>query len=307
MKVSKCGCGWLLSILILVVTIAARAQSLPPPGYYSSITDASGETLKSALHEIIKDHTVISYSADTDALGVVDQDPENTSNVILLYSGYSVPASNYPSWNKEHLWLESCGASSGAPYSDLWNLRACDATVNGTRGVKYYDVSTPPITYVQAAPGSSYDSDSWEPRDADKGYVARACLYMTTRYDGTGGDLNLQLAEDPDCSIYTFARRSTLLDWNRRFPPSDWERNRNGKVYQLYQHNRNPYVDNPDFADRVFLGVDGFTAWRDTHFSSAVTGPTFSSQCIVSPEPGLMMHQGLGFVHPRRREGVARP
>ena len=266
-----------------ITSILAQAQVFPPSGYYGSISNQNGSTLKSALHEIIKGHTVISYTADTAALGVVDQDPQNSNNVILVYSGYSVAASSYPLWNKEHIWLESFGASSGSPHSDLWDLRACDANVNGTRGNKYYDVSTPPITYVTDAPGSSYDSDSWEPRDADKGYVTRACFYMTTRYDGTGGDENLQLGEAPDEPNLTFAKLSTMLDWNRRFPPTDWERTRNSLVYQDYQHNRNPYVDNPDFADRMFLGVDGFTAWKNTHFSSAELSNAAISATIATP------------------------
>ena len=283
MRTARGNVGWLTFIFGFGLPITTSAQVLPPPAYYSSVTNASGSALKSALHSIIKDHTLVSYSADTAALGVVDADPQNSNNVILVYSGYSLAANTYPLWNKEHLWLEECGAGSGTPQADLFNLRACDANVNGTRGIKYYDVSTPPIVYVIDAPGSSYDDDSWEPRDGDKGFVARACFYMTTRYDGTGGDDNLELGEVLDANTLTFARLSTLLDWNRRFPPTDWERRRNGLIYQNYQHNRNPYIDNPDFADRVFLGVDGFTAWKNTHFSSAELANPAISATIAAP------------------------
>ena len=283
MRTARSVFGWLTFILVWATPILTSAQVLPPAGYYSSVTNASGAALKSALHDIIKGHTVIGYSADTAALAVVDADPQNSNNVILVYSGYSMPASAYPLWNKEHLWLEECGAGSGTPQSDLFNLRACDANVNGTRGIKYYDVSTPPIVYVTDAPGSSYDADSWEPRDGDKGFVARACFYMTTRYDGTGGDENLQLGEVLDAETLTFAKLSTLLAWNRQFPPTDWERQRNALICQDYQHNRNPYIDNPDFADRVFLGVDGFTAWKNTHFSSAELANPAVSATIATP------------------------
>ena len=249
------------------------AQGLPPSGYYTPITNQTGATLKSALHDIIKGHTVIPYDSSSrvdthDALVVLDRDPANSANVLLIYSGYSVPASTWPNWNREHIWPQSYGVSSGDPNSDLFNLRACDAGINSTRGNKYFDVSTGSVTYPVNAPGSSYDNDSWEPRDADKGFVARACLYMTTRYDGTGGDVNLKLADSPAAGSQTFAKLSTLLDWNRRFPPADWERTRGGLIYADYQRNRNPFIDNPDYADMVFLGIDGFAAWQGTHFTA---------------------------------------
>ncbi|WP_372873273.1 endonuclease, partial [Shewanella sp.] len=32
---------------------------------------------------------------------------------------------------------------------------------------------------------------------------------------------------------------------------SDWERRRNNRVYE-WQHNRNPFIDNPDWANTLF-------------------------------------------------------
>jgi endonuclease I len=272
-------CGWLLTIFALFISALARAQQLPPPNYYTSATtNVSGAGLKSTLHNTITGHTVISYDAAHPALTVLDQDPTNSANVILIYSGYSVPASTRPDWNREHLFPESYGTDSGPQFSDVFNLRACNSGVNSSRGNKYFDVSTEPIKHYAGAPESSYDSDSWEPWDPDKGPVARSCFYMTTRYNGTGGDINLTLADSPNAGAHIFAKLTTLLDWNRRFPPTAGERLRNNQVYELYQHNRNPFVDNPDFADMVFLGVDGFAAWQGTHFSQAeLTNATVAS------------------------------
>ncbi len=279
--------GW-LGWVLLATPVLGHAQQLPPFSYYVSVTNKTGTTLKSALHDIINGHTVIPYNSSSfdthDALVVLDQDPSNSANVLLIYSGYSVAASTWPDWNREHIWPQSFGVDSGDPNSDLFNLRACDSGVNSSRGNKYFDVSTGSITYPPDAPGSSYDGDSWEPRDADKGFVARVTFYMTTRYDGTGGDLNLQLADSPSAGTQVFAKRSTLLDWNRRFPPTDAERNRNGAIYQDYQQNRNPFIDNPDFADMIFLGVDGFAAWQGTHFSTAELSNATVAAAAADPD-----------------------
>ncbi|MGD0651802.1 MAG: endonuclease [Verrucomicrobiia bacterium] len=289
---------WLTFVFIFIVPNVAPAQQLPPYSYYATTSNTTSTTLKSALHDIVKGHTVISYTPTHDALVVLDQDPTNSANVILIYSGYSVAASTWPGWNREHIWPESFGTSSGTQHSDLFNLRACDAGVNSSRGNKYYDVSTGTIGHYSGAPQSSYDSDSWEPWDPDKGYVARACFYMTTRYDGTGGDAYFQLAESPNAGGMIFAKLSTMLDWNRRFPPTDYERNRNGVIYQTYQHNRNPFIDNPDFADMVFLGVDGFTAWQGTHFPQAeLTNATVSGAAADPDCDGMPNLAEYAFGH----------
>jgi len=288
MRIRGCLRGWLLSGILAVNAICVFGQELPPSSFYAAASNLTGATLKSALHDIIKGQTVIPYSSSSfdthDALVVLDQDPTNSVNVILIYSGYSVPASTWPDWNREHMWPESYGTDSGTQHSDLFNLRACSQSVNSSRNNKYYDVSTAPINHPANAPSSSYDGDSWEPRDADKGFVARACLYMATRYDGTDGDSNLQLADSPNAGALTFAKLSTLLDWNRRFPPTDWERGRNSMIATNYQHNRNPFIDNPDFADMVFLGVDGFAAWEGTHFPTGELNVVSISGANADPD-----------------------
>ena len=48
-----------------------------------------GQALKNALHEIIDDHTQLSYAQAWEALRETDEDPTNVNNVILFYSGES--------------------------------------------------------------------------------------------------------------------------------------------------------------------------------------------------------------------------
>src|SRR2546426_363162 len=137
MGIQKQMCGWGVVVFTFISPVLAHAQQFPPFSYYTSITNQTSTALKSALHDIIKGHTVIDYTPTHDALVVLDQDPTNSANVILIYSGFSVAASTWPDWNREHIYPESFGTSSGPQHSDLFNLRACDQGVNSSRGNKY--------------------------------------------------------------------------------------------------------------------------------------------------------------------------
>jgi hypothetical protein len=83
-----------IALYLLATVFVAFGQSLPPVGYYDSAIRRAGAALKSALHGIIDGHTVLPYTAtgtDTwDALKVLDEDPANAANVLMIYSGYSV-------------------------------------------------------------------------------------------------------------------------------------------------------------------------------------------------------------------------
>src|SRR5262249_10321340 len=140
---------WLCVPLVLTASPPA-INAAAPPGYYASAQGQSGAALRLALHNIIKGHTSVPYSSsgpDTvDALKVLDEDPSDTNNVILIYSRRSDPKTNFNvntiGWNREHLWPNSYGIDGHMPaYSDLFNLRPEDEMVNSARGNKYYDLS----------------------------------------------------------------------------------------------------------------------------------------------------------------------
>lgn len=45
---------------------------------------------------------------------------------------------------------------------------------------------------------------------------------------------------------------STLLQWNKLDPPSRMEKLRNDRICKLYQHNRNPFIDHPEYANLIW-------------------------------------------------------
>ncbi|WP_078431454.1 endonuclease [Metabacillus halosaccharovorans] len=224
--------------------------------YYENALGKTGTSLKTALHNIIDDHTEISYSNVWEALRNTDEDPANQNNVILLYTGRSQSktsnGSSIDSWNREHVWAKShgdFGTSMGAG-TDLHHLRPTDVSVNSSRSNKDFDNGG---TAQKEAPDTYADSDSWEPRDEVKGDVARMIFYMAVRYEGDNGELDLEVTEKVNNgSAPLHGKLSTLLQWHQQDPVDDFEQNRNEVIYQDYQHNRNPFIDHPEWVEAIW-------------------------------------------------------
>ncbi|MCF7792721.1 MAG: endonuclease [Candidatus Cloacimonetes bacterium] len=239
-------------ILLILFLAAVRLFADPPPGYYDGTENLYGEDLKAVLNDIIDGHTEVSYSAAWNALKDTDKDPDNPNNVILLYTGWSVTNTGYPTWNREHVWAKSHGdfGTTIGPGTDIHHLRPADPDVNSARGNKDFDNGG---TQHSIATGCYYDDDSWEPRDEVKGDVARMIFYMATRYEGENGEIDLEAVD----AVNTYpnpqhGKLSTLLEWNIIDPPDDFEENRNDVIFEDYQGNRNPFVDDPNFANLIW-------------------------------------------------------
>ncbi|MCB0507880.1 MAG: endonuclease [Chitinophagales bacterium] len=105
------------------------------------------------------------------------------------------------------------------------------------------------------------DTTVFEPADAFKGDFARAYLYVATRYSNVINswkyDDNIGQNVISDVS-YTGLEPWILklcVKWHKQDPPDAFERKRNDSV-QAIQGNRNPYIDFPNWVEKVF-GVDG--------------------------------------------------
>ncbi|MCF4138445.1 endonuclease [Streptomyces sp. Tue 6430] len=245
-----------LTVPALTATPAAATTTAYDSTYYKNAVGKTGASLKSSLHTIITPQTKISYSAVWNALKVTDQDPNNSNNVILLYSGVSRSKSlnggSVGNWNREHTWAKSHGdfGEVTGPGTDLHHLRPADVQVNSIRGNKDFDNGG---STVSGGGGSLTDSDSFEPRDADKGDVARMILYMAVRYDGGDGFADLEPNESVNNGSNPYmGRLSVLKQWNEQDPPSAFEEKRNQVIYDTYQHNRNPFIDHPEWVEAIW-------------------------------------------------------
>lgn len=230
-----------------------------PPGddtYYEDAIGKTGPALGSALHAIISVQTTLSYSQVWGALADTDEDPANAANVILLYSGRSQSQSTHggdaDDWNREHTWAKSHGGfgTTPGPGTDIHHLRPTDVTVNAARGNKDFNNGG---HAVAEAPGSYTDADSWEPRDAVKGDVARMLFYMAVRYEGGDGFADLELNDSVDNGTAPYhGRLSVLRSWHQQDPPDAFEQRRNEVIYTSYQHNRNPFIDHPEWVSAIW-------------------------------------------------------
>ncbi len=243
---------YLLSILTLTLTGYVQAQ---PTGYYNGTENKSGEELKAALNDIISGHTVYSYFYSKEIFKLSDADPSNPNNVIQIYTGRSWPNNDYGNGpdqlNREHIWAKSHGNFEDVQPmdGDVHNLKPIDASVNMDKSNLDYDNGG---TQHPEATGCFFTSDTWEPRDEDKGDVARIIFYMDTRYQGENGELDLTVVDEVNTYPYPkHGKLSTLLEWNLMDPPDAFERNRNNVIYS-FQHNRNPFIDNPQFAELIW-------------------------------------------------------
>lgn len=82
-------------LLIVALFISQFFYGQIPAGYYDSAAGLSGDALKSALNDIIDGHTELSYTQAKNALMVTDEDPNNSDNVICLYTGWSYAKTDF--------------------------------------------------------------------------------------------------------------------------------------------------------------------------------------------------------------------
>ena len=247
--------------------------------YYVSAENLADDNLKFALNQIIDNHTEFNYtSSNTDVWDILketDRDPNNSDNVILIYSGVSVNGAqeynNANGWTREHIWAKSRGDFGTAVGigTDVHALRPLDNTTNSVRNNRSFNNCTTCIDVEDKwgnTTGSKKDGNDWsfEPRDAVKGDVARMLFYMAVRYEGLDSYPDLELTDsmlpqgnkEPKHGVL-----STLLEWHRNDPVDEWEENRNNIIYNSYQNNRNPFIDFPILAEHIW-GTEMGISWN---------------------------------------------
>jgi endonuclease I len=281
------------SLLFPVLSISLSVTGQIPPGYYDSANGLTGEALKTALHNIIKNHTEYPYSQTDELLMETDEDPDNSDNVILLYKGTSQAKSTFggnpDDWNREHVWAKSHGDFGDVPPcgTDLHHMKPEDASVNADRGNKDFDNGG--VQHPEAT-GCYWDDDSWEPRDEVKGDVARMIFYMSVRYEGDNGEPDLEVvdwvnsAPEPEHGKF-----SALYQWHQDDPPDAFEINRNNVIYS-YQDNRNPFIDHPEY---LILIYDPTNAVNDRYYGSLSVYPNPASEYVCVSLPVQCEEEGI--------------
>lgn len=261
----------LLSFFGLLCATMLVAQV--PANYYDRAAGKKGFELKTALWEIIKGHTQVSYDRLPTVYADADTRPDGT-----VYDMYSVKQ-NYTlddmnagnsaegkGLNKEHSFPKSWFGGKVSPmYSDAFHVVPTDAYINNMRSnLPYGETDSPTKTSINAfskkgpcsVPG--YTGDIFEPNDEYKGDFARIYFYMATRYEDLIANWdspmlagkNLSTTERKQTPYAAWAMRM-LLRWAAEDPVSQREIERNNGVYK-HQHNRNPFVDFPGLEQLIW-------------------------------------------------------
>lgn len=277
----------MLSDVIILFLTGADASD-----YYTGVDTSSGPALEVWLHNTIKDHIAYPYTANAtdtwDILRAADEDPMDPNSVVDIYKNVSY-AKTSSSLNREHTWPNSYGFNDIAtlnghpypPYTDCHMLYMSDSSYNQSRGNNPYGNCAGTGTCIEKPTDvtnglgglghSNYRSSLvWEAWDHRKGDAARAILYMAVRYNGGTNALgqsepdliltdNASLIQTTPSGVTVATAymgfESDLLDWNELDPPDAGEQLRNEVVY-LYQRNRNPFIDHPEWARCVFENVN---------------------------------------------------
>lgn len=292
-----------ITLLFIFNAIVLFAQQGAPAAYYNNFNwNQSGTALKNALStKITTTHQRnLTYQQAENAIKVVDLDPTDVTNtnVLLLY-GFS--ASICPSstaddndhrrrnknsdgggatcqWNREHTYAKSLGTPNlgeTGPGADAHHLRSCDVQRNSERGSKKFS----------AGSGNSQSlGATWYPGDEWKGDVARMMMYMYLRYGNQC--LPINVASGTPNSIDS-NMINLLLQWNAQDPVSQYEDNRNtylGNYSNTYgQGNRNPFIDNPYLATRIWGGQVAENRWPNIYLSAPVFD--LNDDLAVYPNP----------------------
>lgn len=252
-------------------TIDLRGQGTYSIAYYTTTQNKSEEDLKTTLKNIITNGYVsLGYNDGRDKMFmIIDNQKVNgqgasvnslecvyTGKKSLAYTSRTESQTN-DNFNTEHTFPQGFFSQNEPMRSDLHHLFPTNDAANNSRSNFAFGVATTP--YVNDAinnPSHLGSNSLYEPRDVQKGRTARAMMYFVLRYQ--------------DYTNFFASQENILREWHQKFPPNSVDKKRNIDI-QTYQKNRNPFVDYPEFADRISKLVAVSTApivnsvyWLDT-------------------------------------------
>ncbi len=228
--------------------------------YYNGINSgATGTTLLSSLRALnsSKRQKTIGYStmgtsASTSPYVYTDYDPDGTTYTDNNGQVYGTELVSFytktpmTSYNKEHVWPNSRGG--GGIDNDIHMPRPTISSENSNRGNSFY------------VEGVATSANGWDPYtagygDVSRGESARIIFYGVVANSGLSLSDSNTIASGQTGYTTTMGKLSDMLRWNLNYDVSVYEQNRNEGA-QYLQGNRNPFVDHPEYACKI---------WGDTN------------------------------------------
>jgi endonuclease I len=283
--------------------LSAAAQ-----GHIPVFTSLNGEELEVALQDSFRPASVLDYSQARDTLFKLIDSRNDTVYGIYSHLGIYLPPGEDPTEflfmngasngiNTEHSWPRSKGAREGNANSDMHHLFPSRTPVNADRASLPFGESEDSQTqkwYYQTETRNNIPADRdlyselgnqvFEPREASKGNIARACFYFYTIYRQEA------LNADP---VFFETQRSALCQWHLDDPvdKEEWERSQEIAHYQ--DGKVNPFISDCTLAHRTYCS--DFSECRPVSTSKVSTIQSFQ----VYPNPAFdRLHFNLVEVDP---------
>lgn len=259
-----------LMLLLALVVTSVWAQGPNNSGtYYQNANGKKGEALKTALHNIIKSHTTLSYSALDEYYEYTDKRPDGCvrdwySNITNYSWNDHGNSSEGAGWNKEHTVPQSWFNEASPMKSDIIHVVPTDAKINNMRSayvlaevgtVEKHSANN--YSLLGSCKTAGYTGKVFEPNDEVKGDIARIYFYMATCYQDklknwSKGEVKKVFTSDEYPGLQQWYL-DMLSRWSKLDPVDDIERARNNAIASSnVQGNRNPFVDYPGLEEYIW-------------------------------------------------------
>ena len=269
--------------LLFMASMPLQAQ--PPANYYDATAGKTCAALKTELANIITaNHVALTYTPGVwNAVNAMDikRNDANTANVIWdIYSDNPTGPDPYTfqpglnqcgnyngegdCYNREHSFPQAWFIANTQPMmTDLNHIFPTDGFINGKHdNFPYGEVGS--VTWSSNQTGNKLGTSSFpgfsgtvfEPINEYKGDIARAMLYMVTRYENNMVAWRSNANADNILSGNTYPSLDNwyiqlMFKWHNQDPVSAKERARNDSIFR-FQGNRNPFIDRPEFVSLIW-------------------------------------------------------
>lgn len=207
--------------------------------YYNQISDElRGKTLLLQLDNLLDStsHPTINFTYK----GLMSEVfPYTDGKDGKLYAFYRGTLASSGSMNREHVWPNSRGGNYVE--RDPHMVRPTLTSDNSARGNAFYNES------------GNYDPGEFGAYQY-RGICARIIFYCAVKAQENG--LNLVDKNTDSTSNKSMGKLSTLLKWNLEYDIDATEIQRNDVLYTKFKHNRNPFIDDRNYACKI---------WGDTN------------------------------------------
>ncbi|HEX8561473.1 MAG TPA: endonuclease [Flavobacterium sp.] len=309
----------LYSFLLLIVATTGFAQI--PAGYYNNATGTGYTLKTQLRTIITNGHndqgygslwTLYTnpafrdnyYEADGTLLDMYSEKPAGADS--YEYSTISQQCGNYNGegdcYNREHLVPQSYfdNFQVDPMKNDPHHVVPSDGYVNGQRNnLPFGVVGTASYTStngsekgnnINAGYAAGYSGTVFEPIDEFKGDIARSIFYFATRYENfmddfyttaNAGTTQAKVMFDGTTNkVFSDTFLNILITWHQNDPVSAKEVAINNAIYN-YQHNRNPYIDHPEYVCQIWTAACAALGTNDVVLADVVLYPNPANGSVV--------------------------